>query len=77
MALRECGRYPLTTGSIALRTVRTALRGHARPSVRPTLLRLKVLLSFLRLLPTMLGKRRAAPCEIPRRQLQRGLVSAR
>jgi GT2 family glycosyltransferase len=49
LALRECGRYPLTTGSIALRTVRTALRGHARP----------------------------APCEVPRRQLQRGLVSAR
>jgi hypothetical protein len=42
LALREVGRYPLTTGSIALRTVRTAARARVRPDLRPTLLRLRV-----------------------------------
>ncbi len=65
------GRYPLTTGSMALRTLRTAARARTRPAVRPTLLRLRVLASFLRLLPAMLrrratgrrGRARAASCE--------------
>ncbi|MDQ3096464.1 MAG: glycosyltransferase, partial [Actinomycetota bacterium] len=34
LALREVGRYPLTTGSIALRTLRTAARARVRPGVR-------------------------------------------
>ena len=76
-ALRECGRYPLTTGSIALRTLRTSLRAHTRPTVRPTLMRLRVLLSFLRLLPTMLAKRRAAVHAVPRRELESWLVTQR
>ncbi|MCW2681770.1 MAG: glycosyl transferase family 2 [Frankiales bacterium] len=76
-ALRECGRYPLTTGSIALRTVRTSLRAGSRPAVRPTLIRLKVLLSFLRLLPTMLAKRGAVARDVPRRTLEQWLVAAR
>lgn len=76
-ALRECGRYPLTTGSIALRTLRTSLKAHTRPTVRPTLMRLRVLLSFLRLLPTMLAKRRAATHAVPRRELESWLVRQR
>ena len=76
LALREVGRYPLTTGSIALRTVRTAARARVRPAVRPTLLRLRVLASFLRLLPAVLRKRRAARV-VPRRELQRWLVTGR
>ena len=77
LALREVGRYPLTTGSIALRTVRTAARARVRPAVRPTLLRLRVLRSFLRLLPAMLGKRATARRAVPRRELQRWLVTDR
>jgi GT2 family glycosyltransferase len=76
-ALRECGRYPLTTGSIALRTLRTSLKAGRRPALRPTLLRLRVLLSFLRLLPTMLAKRRTARAQVPRRELERQLVAQR
>ena len=75
-AAEEVGRYPLTTGSIALRTARTALRARQRPAVRPTLLRLRVLASFLRLLPAMLGRRRA-PRAVPRRELERWLVTSR
>jgi GT2 family glycosyltransferase len=77
LALREVVRYPLTTGSIALRTVRTAARARARPAVRPTLLRLRVLLSFLRLLPVGLRARAAADRAVPRRELQRWLVPRR
>jgi hypothetical protein len=76
LALREVGRYPLTTGSMALRTVRTAARARVRPAVRPTLLRLRVLASFLRLLPAVLRRRRA-PRAVPRRELQRWLVTGR
>ena len=76
LAVREVGRYPLTTGSIALRTLRTAARARTRPAVRPTLLRLRVLASLLRLLPTMLG-RRATARAVPRRELQRWLVTGR
>ncbi len=72
----EVGRYPLTTGSMALRTVRTALRARRRPAVRPTLLRLRVLASFLRLLPAML-RRRTGRRVVPRRELERWLVTSR
>jgi hypothetical protein len=58
VALSAVLRYPLTTASIALRTVRQAWRSHSRPAVRPTLLRLKVTASYLRLLPGMLRARR-------------------
>jgi GT2 family glycosyltransferase len=77
LALREVGRYPLTTGSIALRTVRTAARARVRPAVRPTLLRLRVLASLLRLLPAVLRRRAAARRAVPRRELQRWLVAGR
>ena len=77
LALREVARYPLTTGSIALRTLRTAARARARPAVRPTLLRLRVLLSFLRRLPAGLRARASADRAVPRRELQRWLVLRR
>ena len=77
MVVREVGRYPLTTGSMALRTVRTAARAHRRPALRPTLLRLRVLASFLRLLPTTLAKRSRTTQQVPRRELERWLVDAR
>jgi GT2 family glycosyltransferase len=76
-AAREVARYPLTTGSMALRTVRTAARARSRPAVRPTLMRLKVFLSFLRLLPAMLAKRRSTDQTVPRRELEKWLVTSR
>ena len=73
--LREVGRYPLTTGSMALRTARAAARARTMPEARPTLLRLRVLLSFLRLLPAMLGRRKSAGRAVPRRALEQWLVA--
>jgi GT2 family glycosyltransferase len=79
LAAREIGRYPLTTGSMGLRAVRHSLKYRTRPPVRPTLMRLKVLLSFLRLLPTMLAKRRriGRGAQVKRRDLQQWLVAHR
>ena len=79
LAVREIGRYPLTTGSMALRAVRHTLKYRTRPPVRPTLMRLKVMLSFLRLLPTMLAKRRriGRTAQVDRRDLQQWLVAQR
>lgn len=73
LALSQVGRYPLTTASIALRAVRS---GTARSAARPTLLRLRVMASYLRLLPSMLLKRRAinATRTVSRRDLERWLV---
>ena len=76
-ALFEVLRYPLTTASIALRTLRTSVRARTRPPLRPTALRLRVLASFLRLLPAMLARRAAARPRVPRRELERWLVTAR
>ena len=76
MVLQEVGRYPLTTGSMALRTVRTATRAGRRPAVRPTVLRLRVLASFLRLLPSMLAKRSRGARAVPRRELEKWLAPA-
>ncbi|MDT7538182.1 MAG: hypothetical protein QOI82_1767 [Actinomycetota bacterium] len=79
LAVREISRYPLTTGSMALRAVRHAVKYRTRPPVRPTLMRLKVMLSFLRLLPTMLAKRRSIgrDAQVNRRELQQWLVTSR
>jgi hypothetical protein len=57
-AAAQVARYPLTTASMAWRAVRTAWRSRTRPPVRPTLLRLRVVTSYLRLLPRMIGRRR-------------------
>ena len=73
LAAGQVLRYPLTTASIALRAVRS---GNARSAARPTLLRLRVMASYLRLLPRMLARRRAidAARTVSRRDLERWLV---
>ncbi len=76
-ALAAVLRYPLTTGSMAVRSVRHAARTRSRPPVRPTLMRLRVMLSFLRLLPTVLAKRAAGPRVVQRRELERWFVVTR
>ena len=77
LAVSAVARYPLTTASIALRTLRQALRSRSRPAVRPTLLRLKVIASYLRLFPAMAGRRReiGRTASERRRSLQDWLVS--
>jgi GT2 family glycosyltransferase len=76
LAAREVLRYPLTTASLALREVARSRHTRRRPPVRPTLLRLRVLGSYLRLLPRMLTRRRrvAARAQVSRRKLERWLV---
>jgi GT2 family glycosyltransferase len=76
LAAREVLRYPLTTASLALREVARSRHTGRRPPVRPTLLRLRVLGSYLRLLPTMLVRRRrlAARAAVDRKRLERWLV---
>jgi GT2 family glycosyltransferase len=76
LALREVLRYPLTTLSLALREVARARHTRRRPPLRPTLLRLRVLGSYLRLLPVMLVRRRrlAARARVGRGHLERWLV---
>jgi hypothetical protein len=76
LALSTVGRYPLTTASIALRTLRQAWRSRSRPALRPTLLRLKVIASYVRLLPTMIRRRREVgrSAAMRRRDLQRWLL---
>ncbi|MDP9100983.1 MAG: glycosyltransferase [Actinomycetota bacterium] len=79
LTLREVGRYPLTTASLALRALRQASVGGGRPAVRPTLLRLRVIASYLRLLPGMLAKRRAlaAGATVGPASLERNLQATR
>ena len=72
LAVREVLRYPLTTLSIVLRAARGG-RASLRGAARPTLLRLRVMASYLRLLPVMLTRRRAidASRTVSRRELER------
>jgi GT2 family glycosyltransferase len=79
LALRVVGRYPVTTLSIGLRTVRQALATRSRPAVRPTLLRLRVIASYLRLLPRMLSRRRqvARTAAVRRGDLERQWLTPR
>lgn len=76
LALREVLRYPLTTASLFLRGIAQARHTHRRPPIRPTLLRLRVMGSYLRLLPRMLVRRRqiAARATVSRRELTRWFV---
>jgi GT2 family glycosyltransferase len=76
LAAREVLRYPLTTASLALRELARARHTRRRPPVRPTLLRLRVLGSYLRLLPAMLVRRRrlAHRAAVDRKHLERWLV---
>jgi GT2 family glycosyltransferase len=57
LAAREAARYPLTTASLALRQVAQARHTRRRPPVRPTVLRLRVTASYLRLLGPVLARR--------------------
>jgi GT2 family glycosyltransferase len=76
LAAREVLRYPLTTASLALRAVAQARHTRRRPPLRPTLLRLKVMGSYLRLLPAMLVRRFeiSRRAKVDRRHLQRWMV---
>ncbi len=76
LAAREVLRYPLTTVSLALRAVAQARHTRRRPPLRPTLLRVKVMGSYLRLLPAMLGRRWeiSRRAKVDRRHLQRWMV---
>jgi GT2 family glycosyltransferase len=79
LARRAVRDYLLTAGSLGLRAAREGLRTRSRPAVRPHLLRARVLASYLRLLPTMLRRRRevGATAALSRRELERWLVSER
>src|ERR671922_35684 len=76
LAVREVLRYPVTTGKYVGRDLIRARHARRRPPVRPTLLRLRVLGSYLRLLPVMLVRRRrlAARARVDRKHLERWLV---
>lgn len=76
LAARAVLRYPLTTASMALRAVAQAHPTRGRPPLRPTMLRAKVMGSYLRLLPAMLLRRWSISrrSKVDRRHLQRWLV---
>jgi GT2 family glycosyltransferase len=76
LALREVLRYPLTTASMGVRALRQGLADRRRPPLRATLMRLKVLGSYVRLLPRMLARRRAIArsAAVRRRDLEQWLV---
>ena len=67
LLVRTVGRYPLTTAAGALRAARPG-----GPSLGPTRMRLRVLVSFLRLLPGVLVRRRTVQrsATVPRRAVE-------
>ncbi len=73
LALPQVLRYPLTTASIAVRAVRT----RNRAALADTKRRLRVMASYLRLLPRMLARRRRIERVVSRRDLERMLVEPR
>jgi GT2 family glycosyltransferase len=73
LALPQVLRYPLTTASMAVRAVRTRNRAQLADTKR----RIRVMASYLRLLPRMLARRRAIEHVVPRRELQSWLVERR
>lgn len=76
LALPQLLRYPLTAGSMGLRALRQGLRDRRRPPLRRQLIQLRVLLSYLRLLPPMLRRRReiGRTARVSRRQLEQWLT---
>jgi hypothetical protein len=62
-----------------VRAGREGLRSRSRPALRPHLLRARVLASYLRLLPTMVRRRRelGRRAVLSRRDLERWLVRER
>ncbi|HEU0131618.1 MAG TPA: glycosyltransferase family 2 protein [Mycobacteriales bacterium] len=79
LAVRQVLRYPLTVASIARRTLRQGLAARARPDLSQTRLQVRVCLSYLRLLPAMLRRRREIDRSrtVPRAELERWLVTRR
>jgi GT2 family glycosyltransferase len=72
-------RYPLTAGSMLVRSLREGAAQRRRPALRPHLLRARIMLSYLRLLPVMLLRRRAIgrQATLSRKELSRWLVTSR
>jgi GT2 family glycosyltransferase len=77
LALRQVLRYPLTVASMARRTLRQGLAARARPDLSQQRLHLRVMASYLRLLPAMLRRRRAVDRTrvVARADLERRLVA--
>jgi GT2 family glycosyltransferase len=77
LATRQVLRYPLTAASVARRTLRQGLAARARPDLSQSRLHLRVMASYLRLLPAMLRRRRAidAARTVSRADLERRLVA--
>jgi GT2 family glycosyltransferase len=73
LAIKAVAHYLLTTASMFVRSIRQAIRARGRPPIRPTLLRLRVVASYARLLPRMMQRRRAQArgAAVGRRALQK------
>ncbi|MBI1757722.1 MAG: glycosyltransferase family 2 protein [Actinobacteria bacterium] len=72
-------RYPLTATSIFVRALREGLATRRRPALRPHLLRVRVMASYLSLLAPMLVRRRriARRATVARDELERWLADRR
>jgi GT2 family glycosyltransferase len=79
LAAREVLRYPLSAASMALRTAAQAARTRTRPALGPTRIRLRVIASYVRLLPVMLRRRLQLrrTAKVGRAELERWLVVRR
>jgi GT2 family glycosyltransferase len=79
LALSAVLRYPASAASMLVRSLREGASRRRRPAVRPHLLRARVMGSYLRLLPVMLVRRRAAGrrATVSRKELARWLVTSR
>ena len=79
LALSAVARYPLTGASMLVRALREGAAQRRRPALRPHLLRARIMLSYLRLLPAMLVRRRAIgrDATASRKELERWLVTTR
>ncbi|HEY6749223.1 MAG TPA: glycosyltransferase family 2 protein [Mycobacteriales bacterium] len=79
LVVRAVRDYLLTSASLGVRAAREGLRTRSRPAVRPHLLRARVLLSYARLLPTMIRRRReiGRTATVSRTELERWLVTRR
>ena len=79
LALTAVLRYPVSAASMFVRSLRESASRRRRPALRPHLLRARVILSYLRLLPAMLLRRRAIGrrATVSRKDLARWLVTGR
>ena len=78
-ATKQVVLFVLTTGKMGLRLVVSALRTRRRPAVGPVRIRLKVLRSYVRLLPGTLAARRQVGRQavVSRDELEKWLVTSR